>query len=97
PQNIVGTKEQAICFLDLKDGRTIGFTYRRLLEEKYSSRPTFREEWWIVAGWSQPGIQTSRITIVGEAVVLDKAIVIARGVHQFFKRILEANGRYYFD
>lgn len=45
-----------------------------------------RSYWWIVVG-----------TPEGEAFRQDSVIVIAKGFLQFFQRLMDANGRYYFD
>lgn len=75
---IVGCQiaEPAVHFMDLSDGRAVGYVYAR------NQTP----HWWIILG--QPD---------GQAFQRDSVTVIAKGFVEFITRLVNEEGRYYFD
>lgn len=94
-----------IRFADLKDGRAVGFTYMSFVDETDdademdNTHEIRHSEWWIVIGALEPKPPHKGVKLLSDdmQMVGPSTQVIARGVQQFFERLLEAEGRYYFD
>jgi len=81
------------CFLDLPDGRIIGYSMVGIEEEGGSGE--IRHECWIVVGRQETGVNLFNETT--DILHPEKITVIAGSLCQFFQRVLQADGRYYFD
>lgn len=83
------------CFLDLADGRSIGFLTAPKSKNRSSHWRRPLEDWWIVVGHPEPAKDI--FAEPGEVFQKETTVVIATSLLQFFERILQAEGRYYFD
>ena len=95
---IVEFNQYFTSFINLKDNRCICFgdVYRDSGDfgtENYQSW----DEWWIVV--AKPILVKDDDSIGGKSWILkpEETKVIAKGIPQFFERIIQAEGRYYFD
>lgn len=85
-------------FGDLKDGRCLAYKYQR---RKSGSQEdgTFKKwaEWWVVV--STPITSDKKDIFSREQVIfsIENTKVIATSIPQLFERILQAEGKYYFD
>lgn len=94
---IIGSRQSATHFIDLKDGRCVAyvFVYRPAGDdqEELAYQPP---EVWVVVG--RPMIYVDPRRREKEIVLpLEETIVVAKGMLQFFERLFQAEGRYYFD
>ncbi len=81
-----------VRFADLADGRSIGFTWVSFW--RTGDRPRLlKRECWIVLGRLEPDPVNASQQVMPKA----NSVVIATGLPQFFERVLQAEGQYYFD
>ncbi|MDY7012264.1 MAG: DUF4419 domain-containing protein [Cyanobacteriota bacterium] len=97
-RNYTRYEELGVClsfhgFIDLKDDRCIAFGYTSRIANQ---RLKTRYEWWVVVGQT---ISQGKDLFGQErrAFKPEGTQVIATNMTQFFERILQAEGRYYFD
>ncbi|WP_190465768.1 hypothetical protein [Planktothrix sp. FACHB-1355] len=87
----------ATAFIDLNDGRCIAYADVSRSTGNWEDG-TYKDysEWWIIVGELMPFMDS---TFKKEYKLLkpESAAVIAKGIPQLFERIIEAEGRYYFD
>ncbi|AFY58894.1 hypothetical protein Riv7116_6566 [Rivularia sp. PCC 7116] len=108
PWNIKAFKEYTPCkitdnkvftiFIQLKDNRCIAFANIRRKNGKFGDKD-YRTwfEWWIVVG--KPILIEDKGSIESKSWILkpESTKMIAKGIPQLFERIIQAEGRYYFD
>jgi len=88
---------QMIRFIDLADGRILScLDHVRSIKTPNGTLSRIEEEFWVVVG--RPEKYFDKI-FKTEAIGLksSEALVVAKGLEQFFERILKAGGRYFFD
>jgi Domain of unknown function (DUF4419) len=84
-------------FADLKDGRCLAYKYQRISGNQEDGTLKKWAEWWIVV--STPIKLDTENTFSREQVIfrLEDTKIIATSIPQLFERILQADGKYYFD
>ena len=92
---IVGGRE-CTCFLDLEDGRKIGYVSVGMWGVSETGVRTWKDEFWIVTGRLKPGFDVLD-THPAEVFPPESITVIAKSLAQFFERVVAADGHYYFD
>jgi len=92
------------CFLDLKDERNLGYSMVSWSEVTEDGYTIYKHEWWIVVGRKEPGPDSFeepggifQPKEPGEIFRSEDLVVIAKSLSQFFERVLQADGAYYFD
>ena len=93
---IFGSNEFVTHFITLKDDRIVacGFISRSTGDFRNKTYKGWREVW-IVVG--KPVKVLNRRQKEREVLLPKYTIVIAKGLPQFLERVIEAEGRYYFD
>jgi Domain of unknown function (DUF4419) len=87
---------QMILFIDLADGRILSCLDHERSIKTPDGKLSWMEELWVVVGRPEKYFDEIFKT---EAIGLksSEAQVVAKGLEQFFERILKAGGRYFFD
>lgn len=93
PLEIVEVNSYVTQFIDLKDGRCVcyDFVLKRIGDTKDDYK--YLDELWLIVG--KPG--TCKTQYNDNQKILEESVVIAKGFEQFFERMIQANGSYYFD
>lgn len=89
---IVRFKNYATQFIDLKDGRRVCYDFIVKCNDNKEQEPENIGELWFITGTPISGTKENN-----NHEILNNPVVIAKGVLQFFERMIKANGSYYFD
>jgi hypothetical protein len=87
---------QMIRFIDLADGRILScLDHVRFIKTPDGTPSRMEQEFWMVVG--RPEKYSGKIFTETIGLKSSEALVVAKGLEQFFERILKAGGRYFFD
>lgn len=93
---LVDRHEHFIHFIDLKDGRCIAYGFVSRSTGDFGTINYKRwKETWIVVG--RPVTVLNFFQEEQEELSPEDTILIAKGLPEFFERVIQAEGQYYFD